>query len=330
MLGIEGALEAPNDGDMSVMKCLILGGGGFLGSHLCDALLREGHSVRIFDRPNLYRFREFGPDEQIKWVEGDLSNPEHLSPALDGCDVVYHLVSTTIPKDSNDNPTYDIESNVVPSLHFLNLARDHKVKKIIFTSSGGTVYGVPQHMPIPESHATNPLSSYGIGKLVVEKYLHLYSQLHGLDYCVLRLSNPYGERQRSNSPQGVIAVFLNLAMQGRAVQIWGDGSVVRDYIHVSDVASAMLKALSFDATQKIFNIGSGQGLSLNEVLEEMELLLGAKIERNYQAGRKFDAPANILDISRARTMLDWAPKVSFHEGLRRTYQWMQQNDSSLR
>lgn len=305
------------------MKCLVLGGGGFLGSHLCDALLSEGHSVRIFDRPNLCPFRKFGPNERVEWVEGDLANPAHLSTALDGCEVVCHLVSTTIPKSSNDNPAYDIESNVIPSLHLLDLARDHKVRKIIFASSGGTIYGVPQTIPISELHSTNPLSSYGIGKLVVEKYLHLYRHLYGLEYCVLRLSNPYGERQRPNSPQGAIAVFLNLAMQGQPVQIWGDGSVVRDYIHVSDVAAAMVKAISCSA-QGIFNIGSGCGRSLNEVLDDMEQLLGREIKRNYHAGRKFDVSANVLDISSACARLKWAPEVPFREGLRRTYQWMQQ------
>ena len=161
---------------------LIIGGGGFIGSHLADELLRAGHSVRIFDRPNLKRYREFLPDESCEWIDGDYANQEDLKRVIPGSDVVIHLVSTTLPKSSNDNPIYDVETNLVGTLRLLEISRSSGVKKILFISSGGTVYGVPESVPISESHPTNPICSYGICKLTIEKYLRLFNQLHGLDY----------------------------------------------------------------------------------------------------------------------------------------------------
>ena len=235
------------------MKCLILGGGGFLGSHLCDALLLKGYAVRIFDRPNLKRYRVFSADEDIEWVEGDFANQEDIAQAVPGCDIVYHLVSTTLPKSSNDNPVYDIETNVVSSLHLLKLARKKNVRKIIFISSGGTVYGIPNETPIKETHPTEPVCSYGISKLSIEKYLQLYHSLYGLDYCILRLANPYGERQRPTGAQGAIGVFIHKALNNEPIEIWGDGSVVRDYIYVSDVVEAFVRVIDVDAPFSLFN-----------------------------------------------------------------------------
>ena len=211
------------------MKCLVLGGGGFLGSHLSEALLAQGHAVRIFDRPNLTRFKTFSTGEAVQWVEGDFVNRAHLAEAVCGCDVIYHMVSTTLPRSSNENPAYDVESNVVGTLHLLEAARANRIKQTIFVSSGGTVYGVPQQVPIKESHPTDPICSYGISKLAIEKFLHLFQTLYGMEYCILRLANPFGERQRLATAQGAVAVFLAKALRNEEIEIWGDGSVVRDY-----------------------------------------------------------------------------------------------------
>lgn len=295
-----------------------------MGSHLCEALLAEGHSVRIFDRPNLKRFREFSADEQVEWVEGDFANQADIDQAVPDCEVIYHLVSTTLPKSSNDNPVYDVETNVISTLHLLEVARKANVSKIIFISSGGTVYGVPDTVPIKEDHPTNPICSYGITKLTIEKYLNLYYTLYGLDYSILRMANPYGERQRTSASQGAVAVFLHRAIRNETIEIWGDGSVVRDYIYVSDATDAMVKALS-SSGEKLLNIGSGQGQSLNKILDAIENVLGRPVSRSYVAGRSLDVPVSVLDISRTRESLNWEPKVSFIDGLRRTLLWMTKN-----
>ncbi len=305
------------------MKYLILGGGGFLGSHLSDALLAQGHSVRIFDRPNLRRYREFLASEAVEWLEGDFDNKDDLAQAVPGCDVIFHLISTTLPKSSNDNPVYDVQTNVIGTLHLLELARRESVRKLVFVSSGGTVYGVPKQVPIKESHPTDPVCSYGITKLAIEKYLGLYHSLHGLDYCVLRVANPYGERQRVNATQGAVTVFLHKALRNETIEIWGDGSVVRDYIYVGDFVDAALKACSCQGDQRVFNIGAGKGKSLNDVLAAVESLLGAEVQRRYVSSRSFDVPTNVLDISLAKEALHWHPTIPFREGLSRTMNWLQ-------
>ena len=303
------------------MRCLVLGGGGFIGSHVVDGLLARGHAVRVFERPRVPQYRTFSPVEALEWVEGDFQSASMVEDAVQGCEVIVHLVSTTLPKNSNDDPVFDVESNVVGTLRMLHAASTAKVRKIVFISSGGTVYGVPQVVPIPESHPTEPRVSYGIAKLAIEKYLALFQSLHGLDHVVLRVANPYGERQRVDAAQGAVAVFLDRALRREPIEIWGDGTVVRDYLHISDVARAFLRAIDYSGEPRVFNIGSGSGCSLNELLAAIERLLGRPVERRYLPGRGFDVPRNVLDITCARDVLGWAPKVSLDDGLRATLAW---------
>jgi UDP-glucose 4-epimerase len=298
-------------------RCLVLGGGGFLGGHLVEALQAAGSDVRIFDRlPR--RSSSMAAAADTEWFEGDFGNRGDVAGALDGCDVAFHLVATTLPRTSNDDPVHDLESNLLPTVRFLDLALEHGLKRVVFASSGGTVYGPPSQVPVPETHPTRPLCSYGIHKLAIEQYLHLYQSLHGLEYCVLRLSNPFGERQRSDSSQGAVAVFLDSALRGDAVTVWGDGSAVRDYIYVGDVARAFCRAATYEAPAGVFNIGSGHGHSVNQLLAAIEELLDRPVPRRYVPGRPFDVPINVLDTTLARTVLGWHPDVSFRDGLERT------------
>lgn len=306
------------------MKCLILGGAGFIGSHLAEGLLAAGHQVKIFDRPNLVRPENLLADPRIEWHDGDFLNQDDVARAMPGVEILFHLVSATLPKSSNDNPLYDVESNIMGTLRVLDLARIHQVKRVIFASSGGTVYGIPQTVPIAETHATEPRVSYGISKLTIEKYLHLYHALHGMEYCVLRIANPFGERQRVSTAQGAVAVFLHQALHNQTIHIWGDGSVTRDYIYIKDVVQAFIQALSYTGEQRVFNIGSGHGLSINDILAAIENLLDKPVERSYENARSFDVPVNVLDISCARTQLGWQPAVDFHDGLVNTLLWMRQ------
>jgi len=301
------------------MKCLVLGGNGFMGRHLCKRLIGEGYQVRSFDLPVRPEERMVHPG--VEWYEGDLSNEHDLAGALDGCDIIFHLISTTIPKSSNDNPIYDVESNVVSTIKLLSLLENKKDKKVIFTSSGGTVYGVPENVPITEKHPNNPISSYGITKITTEKYLHLFHSLYGLKYCVLRIANPYGEGQRINAPQGAVAAFIGKALAHQAIEIWGDGSVVRDYIYISDVMDAFCAAIKYEGEEKVFNIGGGQGRSLNEVMEAIEAELGRSIAKKYLASRDCDVPINVLDCSLAKAELGWSPRFTFTEGIAKTVKY---------
>ncbi|MGB7539846.1 MAG: NAD-dependent epimerase/dehydratase family protein [Anaerolineales bacterium] len=302
------------------MRCAVLGGGGFIGSHLSEALLAHGHEVRVFDRPNA-RFLQVLERSVAKLYKGEFSRPGDIINAISGCDVVYHLISTTVPQISNDNPISDVEANVLGTLHLLNAVKNVNVKKIVFSSSGGTVYGIPQEIPIKESHPTEPTSSYGISKLTIEKYLHLYFNLYGLDYCILRPANAYGIRQPTTGTQGVIGAFLHKAHHGSEITVWGDGSIVRDYICVSDIVSAFIKAGEYEGESKIFNIGSGQGHSLNDIIGIIEKVIQQPLRVKYLQGRAFDIPVNVLDISRAIKYLQWQPSVDLFEGISRVYEW---------
>jgi UDP-glucose 4-epimerase len=246
-----------------------------------------------------------------------------MEKVLTDCEVVYHLVSATVPQTSNENPTLDVESNVLGTLRLLAAAREAQVKKIVFASSGGTVYGIPKEIPIKESHPTNPTSSYGITKLTIEKYLYLYSILYGLNYCILRIANAYGERQPVTGTQGVIGAFLDKALHNSEIKVWGDGSIMRDYTYIGDIVSAFVKAGTYEGDPRVFNIGAGQGHSVNDIINIIEQVIQRPLETNYMSGRVFDIPVNILDISRAKMYLHWQPTVGLLEGISRTFEWLQ-------
>jgi UDP-glucose 4-epimerase len=302
--------------------CLVLGAAGFIGSHLAEALARKGDRVRLFDRPHVDRLSLFAPDKGFETFTGDFLNPQSLAPALRGAEIVFHLVSTTLPKSSNDNPFYDVETNVLGSLRLLNLCREHGVRKVVFVSSGGTVYGIPEALPVSEQHSTHPICSYGIQKLAVEKYLQLWHRLHGIGYCILRPANLYGPRQRLDTAQGAVAVFLDRALRNEPIQIWGDGSVVRDYVYVSDAVDAIQRAASFEGEPRIFNIGSGVGVSLNELVHAIRQVLGVPVKVEYSPARAFDVPANVLDARLARRHLGWSASTPLQAGLQRTCEWL--------
>lgn len=278
--------------------------------------------MRIFDRPHVDRLPLFPQAKGFEIFTGDFLNPRALAPALEGAELVFHLVSTTLPKNSNDHPVYDVESNVLGSLRLLELCREQKVRRLVFVSSGGTVYGMPRTTPIAEDHPTDPISSYGIHKLMVEKYLALAHRLHGLDYRIVRPANLYGPRQRLDTAQGAVAVFLDQALRGEPIEIWGDGSVVRDYVYVADAVDAMLKVAAFEGTPRVFNLGSGRGTSLNELVAEIEKLLGRRIKVQHSGARALDVPANVLDASLAERCLGWRASTPLGEGLRRTCEWL--------
>ena len=300
-------------------RCLVLGGCGFIGSHLADKLVGAGMEVRLFDKLNVDTSRVAHLGGSVEIVEGDFTNESEVSEALRGMDVVYHLVSTTLPATSNQNPAYDVESNVVSTLRMLDAAREAKIGKVIFSSSGGTVYGPAKTIPIPEDHPANPVCSYGVQKLTIEKYLALYGHLHNLDWTVLRPANPYGERQDPTSIQGAVGVFAGAIREKRSVEIWGDGSVIRDYIHVEDVAEAFALFADRDGPSHIYNIGTGVGTDLNELIKLMTKACGVEPEVKYLPGRKVDIPVNVLDITLARTELGWEPGISLEEGLDRLF-----------
>lgn len=310
------------------MHVVVLGGAGFIGSHVVDALVAKNHKVRVFDMPNISTENLRQCAGSVEIMGGDFNNVNDISVALESVDVVVHLACTTLPGPSNENPTYDVQSNVVGTINLVEKSIQKGVRKIVFASSGGTVYGIPQSLPIPETHRTNPRCSYGITKLTIEKYLSLFHYLYNLDYVVLRPGNPYGERQRIDSAQGVVAVFLGRTYFNQTITIWGDGSVARDYFYISDLVSAFIGVIESDTESKTYNIASGQAYSLNEVLAVIQEVTGRSPVVQFIPGRKLDVPINCLDISRAREELGWQPKISLREGIARTWEWLKATEES--
>jgi UDP-glucose 4-epimerase len=303
------------------MRCLVTGGGGFLGSHLVERLVADGHAVRVLD----IRPAQQSTPSGVEWLEGDFSHREVGAHAVAGCEAMFHLASTTIPKTATDDPVFDVNTNIAGSIGLLQAAVKHGVKRVLFLSSGGTVYGIPKSVPIPETHATNPVSAYGISKLAIEKYFGMFHHLHGLPYCILRLANPFGPRQRPEGAQGVVTAFVAHVVRGEELPIWGDGSVVRDYLYVADSVDAIARALD-SSHCGVVNVGAGAGLSLNEVIERIEGTLGKKARRKYLPGRAFDVPANVLDNRLAAEILGWKPRTSFEQGVRDTADYFEALD----
>ena len=299
------------------MNSLVLGGGGFLGSHLTERLVGLGHAVRIFEKEGFSRQNLAGVIDRIEVIEGDLGREDDAEAILKDIDVVFHLASTTLPASSNADPPHDIASNVLPTLRLLEVAKKARLKKLVFFSSGGTVYGIPKRIPIDEEHPTDPICSYGIHKLTIEKFLHLYHHLFHLNYCVLRISNAFGERQSPASGQGAIAAFLSSALRGDPIEVWGDGSAVRDYIYVSDIVEAAIAASQHRPGSGVFNIGSGTGTSLHQVIDVVSQAVGLPLEVRFSPPRAFDVPSNVLSIAKAKEELSWSPKVELAHGIRR-------------
>jgi len=304
------------------MNCLVLGGAGFIGSNLVDALVSKGHKVRVFDLPNVSTENLEHIADRIEVMHGDFKNDKDICRALNDMDVIVHLVYTTLPSASNDNPVYDIDTNLVASINLLQQAVRKGIKKIIFASSGGTVYGIPKRLPISETHQTNPICSYGISKLAIEKYMALFNYLHGLKYTILRIANPYGERQRIDNVQGSIAVFLGKALSDQIITIWGDGSIARDFVYIGDVVSSFVRVIENDVNSPVYNIAFGQAYTLKDILSITGQVTGRTLKVKFTSSRKLDVPVNCLDISLAKKELDWKPQVSLEEGISRFCNWL--------
>lgn len=310
------------------MKCAILGGTGFVGSHLINALVAQGHVVSSLTRhlPPQSTILSEAAIAQVRWFLGDYENREHVNELLEGQDVCFHLISSSLPGNSNKDPSWDISTNVCNSLQVMELAVSSGIKQLYFISSGGTIYGDAQVLPIPEDHRLEPTCSYGVSKLAIEKYLALFERLHGLSYRIVRLANPYGPGQDVNKAQGAVSVFIERSRNLLPIEIWGDGTVIRDYIYIDDAIRGIVSLMNYEGKERIFNIGSGQGRSLLDVIAEISKWIEPMPEIKFLPARQFDIKANILDISKARIGFGFEPTISLTDGIRRTIEWQSANN----
>lgn len=303
-------------------NCIVYGGGGFIGSHLCESLLENGYEVTLFDKLRFSRNNILHFENKLNIIEGDFNNEIDIKNSLKGMNYVFHLVSSTLPASSNENPVYDVESNLVSSIKLFKECIDLKIKKLIFLSSGGTVYGIPDVIPVAEDYFSNPICSYGIVKRTIEEYLFLFGKIHGMNYNVFRLSNPYGERQNPYAAQGAVAVFINKVINNESIEIWGDGEVIRDYIYIKDVVDALTKSVIINSDEKVFNLSSGKGYSLIQIIKIIEKVSGKEVKINYKAARNIDVPVSVLDNKLLKNAFKWKPQINIDAGIKKTFNYL--------
>lgn len=301
------------------MNVMLLGAAGFIGTNLALQLSkRKEDIITLVDVCEDYFAPVLKEVPNIRLAQHAFSEDADFDGLLSGQQIVYHLVSTTVPTNSNQQIAQELSANVVMTARLLDACVRQKVQKVIFISSGGTVYGKEITCPITEDATTNPISSYGIQKLTIEKLLYLYHYMHGLDYRVVRLANPYGPYQRPNGVLGAVTTFTYKALMDEPICVYGDGSVVRDFIYIDDAVRGIENIASSDSAYKTFNLGSGCGISIRQVLQTVEQVLGKPLNIQYLPGRSVDVPMNYLDISRYETVCGALAPVSLAEGIRQT------------
>jgi len=305
------------------MKILVTGGAGFIGSHVVDRFLGDGHEVWVLD--NLVTGSRQNLNPQARFVEMDIRDRQRVGElfARERFDIVDHHAAQMDVRKSTEDPLYDAEVNILGSINLILNASRHGVKKIIYISTGGAVYGEPQRLPVEEGDPINPECPYGISKHTVEHYLYLYRFLYKLDYTVLRYPNVYGPRQNPKGEAGVIAIFGLRMLNGEAPVIFGDGKALRDYVFVGDVAEANAMALGKGSGQ-IINLGSEKGSSVLELSEHLKRLTGFAGAPEFAPPRLGEIQQIYLSGRKAGEILGWQATVNLAEGMRRTVDWMKQ------
>jgi UDP-glucose 4-epimerase len=294
---------------------LVTGASGFIGRALMTRLRADGHLVRAAVKGQ--------PSDESEFPCALDSSVADWERALDGCAGVFHLAWSTVPGTANAAPLDDLGTNVVGTVRLLEALRSSPSVPLVFASSGGTVYGAPREMPIQETHALRPMGVYGAAKVCAESYLMAYRRQWGVDARILRLSNPYGPGQNVEGQLGAASVFAWRAITGAPIQIWGNGSIVRDYVYIDDTVDAFITMMNASSralaeVEPIVNVGSGHGVSLVEIIRIIEEQLDRRLDVRFQPSRSFDLPFNVLDVSLAKRLLEWSPVTRFSDGMART------------
>lgn len=304
-----------------IANTLVIGGAGYIGSHLVPQLVDSGRRVTVLGRGATPKYEL---PTGVDYVAGDFAQLELISSLLDTHQEVIHLAYATVPNTSFENPLADLLQNLPPTVQLFSEAAERGVK-LVLVSSGGTVYGEAVELPMRETHRTKPISPYGVTKLTLENYAYLYAATHGLKYVCVRPSNAYGAGQRPFVGQGFIATAIASAIRGQPVQIYGETGTVRDYLHVSDLASGIVRALDYGQSSESYNLGSGIGLSNMDVLEALDPLMreiGCEVRVENLAERAFDVKVNVLDSTKLQIDTGWNTKIGFSKGLVSTREWL--------
>jgi len=302
---------------MSVHRIFVTGGSGFIGRNTIPALLLKSCQVVALEHIHpIFPQKHDG----LKIVRGAIDRRSRkLREGVSSCDTLLHLAGASTPASTAKDPSLDVRVNLLPILALLQAASGTRVKRIVSISSGGTIYGVPAYTPIDESHPTIPTSPYGVVKLAIEHMIRLWAIQQGVEYIILRVGNPYGPHQRGHGHQGVVGTWLPRVLKNRPLVVWGDGSIVRDYIYVGDVA----EALAIGCTQASlapgpYNIGTGTGASLLEIAQTLAEVTGRRVRLKFEPGRPFDPPVNILSPKRFAAATGWRATTRLRQGIVQT------------
>lgn len=307
---------------MTRKKICVTGGAGFIGSHICDRLIKDGHEVTIID--NLVTGKKENINPSCEFLEVDIRD-KNIKQIFEErkFDVLFHQAAQMNVRVSVQDPMYDSDNNITGSLNLYEACKATGVKKVIFASSGGTVYGEQDYHPCKEDHPLRPISPYGIGKMVNEKYLYYYNVEFGLDYACLRYGNVYGPRQNPHGEAGVVAIFAQRLIKGEQAVINGDGLITRDYIHIDDVVEANMRAMEEGVTGD-FNVTTGIEHDVNYIFRELKKLTGSDMEEYHGPAKKGEQRRACCSPEKLEKY-GWRPKVGFEEGLKDTVAWFKEN-----
>jgi UDP-glucose 4-epimerase len=308
------------------MKIIVTGGAGFIASHVVDLYLSQGHEVVVID--DLSTGRMSNVDPRAKFYQVNISDTEVEDIfRREQPDVVNHHAAQMDVRFSVSHPLFDAQVNILGSLHLIELARQYQVKRFIYISSGGAVYGEPKYLPCDEAHPVDPICPYGASKHTVEHYLYLYEVNYGLPYTVLRYPNVYGPRQNPSGEAGVIAILTGKLLAGEQAVINGDGQQLRDYVYVGDCAWANLLALDPNLPSGIFNLGSGKGTSVNELFDALKQLTGSQQPAVHAPAKLGETRHIYLSADKAVRVLGWKQRVGLEQGLAQTVEYVRSAES---
>jgi UDP-glucose 4-epimerase len=303
-------------------RIILIGGNGFVGSNLAASLTKSGyHNIATLTRSALSDNKTNG----VKIVTADFADCDVISKLIRQNDIVVHLACSTIPSTSEADREKDIKENIIGTVRLLEVCAAKKISKFIFLSSGGTVYGDHGKKKLREEYRCDPLNSHGAMKLAIEKYIGTFGKLYGLKYAILRPGNIYGRTPDPKRPQGAVDIFYEHCVQGKLINIWGDGSVVRDYIHINDVVDLLVRVIERDFPSTVINVGLGKGSTLKTVIKIIEKETGKKARVKYTPRRKLDSPYVVLDVQKAKKILGWSPRYDLKHGVRMMHQTKHNN-----
>ena len=307
-------------------KIVIFGADGFIGRHLVEELAKSpGNTIVAFDRFSLYQTGTNHPFEaypNVQIMTGDFFNRDSVGDALHGATYVFHLISTTNPATSIHDPLIDVDTNIRGSVELLQLCVENGIKKVIFLSSGGTVYGEVDSDKIDETMITSPESPYAIGKLTIENYLRYFKSTQGLDYIIYRVANPYGPGQNVLGKQGVVPIFMHKVLEKEPLNIFGDGSMVRDYFYIGDLTRMITESYFKQNKYNEYNLGSGKGTTVSRLVEAIESCAGYVVVKNHSDVPPTYIHKSVLSIDRFVNEFSISPSTSLEDGLKRTWDYV--------